>query len=234
MCRRVLLSFLPLLAVFLLALAPAAAFAIDSDGDGVQDPVDNCPTIFNPNQLDADGDGIGDLCDNCPTLFNPNQLDSDNDGVGDACDNCPTVFDPNQFDADNDGIGDLCDNCPTVFNPTQVDIDGDGIGDACDQNVSVGGAPLSLQLAFAPVRPNPAPGRVAFHITLPEAGRATLSVFDVLGRRVASLGGNSVAAGATTLAWDGRMGSSRVAAGLYVARLEFAGRTISRRFLLLP
>jgi len=35
----------------------------DSDVDGVRDCLDNCPELFNPNQVDADGDGIGDSCD---------------------------------------------------------------------------------------------------------------------------------------------------------------------------
>ena len=34
----------------------------DSDGDGVHDALDNCPTVSNTNQADADGDGIGDAC----------------------------------------------------------------------------------------------------------------------------------------------------------------------------
>lgn len=37
----------------------------DSDGDGVINSNDNCPTIKNPDQADADNDGIGDLCDDC-------------------------------------------------------------------------------------------------------------------------------------------------------------------------
>ena len=40
----------------------------DSDGDGVPDYRDNCPTIKNRNQWDTDGDGVGDMCDFCLTL----------------------------------------------------------------------------------------------------------------------------------------------------------------------
>jgi len=35
----------------------------DTDGDGVNDTVDNCVNISNPDQADFDNDGIGDLCD---------------------------------------------------------------------------------------------------------------------------------------------------------------------------
>jgi hypothetical protein len=104
----------------------------DVDDDGIPDAIDNCPTVYNPDQADADGDGIGDVCDNCPTVHNPDQADADGDGIGDVCDNCPDVHNPDQADADGDGIGDVCDNCPEVYNPDQADADGDGIGDVCD------------------------------------------------------------------------------------------------------
>ncbi len=38
----------------------------DSDGDGVLERVDNCPTVVNPDQLDWDGDGQGNACDATP------------------------------------------------------------------------------------------------------------------------------------------------------------------------
>ena len=133
--------------------------ACDSDGDGIQDDVDNCPNIANPNQVDIDSDGIGDACDlcpsdpantcdpgdvdgdgiqntadNCPGKANANQTDSDSDGMGDACDYCPNdatnACDPG--DVDGDGIQNATDNCPGKANLGQEDTDSDGMGDACD------------------------------------------------------------------------------------------------------
>ena len=112
----------------------------DTDGDGVIDANDNCPTVPNPDQADADGDGKGDVCDNCPTVANASQTDSDSDGRGDVCDNCPAVANASQTDTDGDGLGDACDNCPTVANANQADGDGDGTGDACDNCPTVANA----------------------------------------------------------------------------------------------
>lgn len=50
----------------------------DSDGDGVNDSVDNCPITANPDQADTDGDGRGDMCDD----------DLDGDGVHNDLDAC--------------------------------------------------------------------------------------------------------------------------------------------------
>ena len=84
----------------------------DTDGDGIPDSSDNCPTAYNPDQTDTDGDGVGNACDNCPTVANANQADGDSDGVGDACDNCSSMCNSQQLDADHDGIGDVCDPSP--------------------------------------------------------------------------------------------------------------------------
>jgi hypothetical protein len=45
-----------------LALTLSAAPFYDSDGDGVPDPIDNCPAVPNPDQADSNGDGVGDAC----------------------------------------------------------------------------------------------------------------------------------------------------------------------------
>ncbi len=82
----------------------------DSDGDGIDDTLDNCPDAFNEFQEDLDQDGLGDVCD----------PDIDGDGADNALDNCPQLANPDQADADADGAGDLCD----------ADADGDGVADA--------------------------------------------------------------------------------------------------------
>jgi hypothetical protein len=38
----------------------------DSDGDGVPERIDNCPTVANRDQADWDGDGLGNVCDPTP------------------------------------------------------------------------------------------------------------------------------------------------------------------------
>ncbi|RMG93887.1 MAG: hypothetical protein D6706_14650, partial [Chloroflexi bacterium] len=86
--------------------------AIDSDGDGVTDDVDNCVSDPNPDQADLDGDGLGDVCDS----------DVDGDGVENTSDNCLTTANADQADYDGDGAGDACD----------LDDDNDGVADDVD------------------------------------------------------------------------------------------------------
>lgn len=57
-------------------------FLPDLDGDGVEDAVDNCPSIANTDQSDNESDDLGDVCDD----------DDDNDGVPDAEDAYPLGF----------------------------------------------------------------------------------------------------------------------------------------------
>ncbi len=114
---------------------------LDSDGDGVADACDPCPTD-NPDDsdgdtvcdtddvcaggddtLDTDGDGIPNACDSCLSVI----IDTDGDGVCDSADICPGADD--NLDSDGDGVADCQDSCPTD-NPD--DSDGDGVCDSAD------------------------------------------------------------------------------------------------------
>lgn len=52
------------------------ALCVDSDDDGLNDDLDNCPNTYNPSQKDSDWDGIGNACDqDCPNLDMQNPVD---------------------------------------------------------------------------------------------------------------------------------------------------------------
>ncbi len=82
-----------------------------------------------PDGPDTDGDGLPDANDNCPTTPNEWQRDADQDGLGDVCDSAYV------YDSDLDGVDDAADNCPYRNNPAQEDLDGDGLGDLCDADI---------------------------------------------------------------------------------------------------
>ena len=67
-----------------------------SDGDGIPDSEDNCPTVANPDQVDSDGDAEGDACDD----------DDDNDGMPDSYENKNGFNRLNPKDADKDADDD--------------------------------------------------------------------------------------------------------------------------------
>jgi hypothetical protein len=54
----------------------------DTDGDGVPDCIDNCPTTPNPDQADSDGDGVGDACTPAPPAPQPGPCGVCGLGVG--------------------------------------------------------------------------------------------------------------------------------------------------------
>jgi hypothetical protein len=86
------------------ALATAVG-GVDTDGDGIPDASDNCPTIANANQADSDSDGVGDLCDNCVNVPNPRPVGC---FTSTSCGQWATLT-GGQRDDDHDGYGNRCD-----------------------------------------------------------------------------------------------------------------------------
>ena len=98
----------------------------DTDGDGIYDKHDKCPTIPGLAEFDGcpdtDGDGIQDSEDDCPLVAGPAEHngcpDTDGDGIVDARDSCPNEAGPRANrgcpwpDSDGDSVFDKDDECP--------------------------------------------------------------------------------------------------------------------------
>ena len=114
-------------------------------------------------------------------------------------------------------------------------VDGRGNWSAIS-NVAVHSATLTTavpepaRLSFAGPVPNPARGSTFFAYTLPEASFLSVVVFDVTGRLVRTLAGESRPAGAGDLVWDLADDTGRpLRAGLYLVRARIGERTFLRR-----
>jgi len=81
------------------------------------------------------------------------------------------------------------------------------------------------------VSPNPARGPVVMDYALDRSGPVSLEVFDLAGRRVASLVQGDQTAGTHSVRWDPALGQGRPRAGVFYARLTAAGVTRMRRFV---
>ncbi|MFH1279657.1 MAG: T9SS type A sorting domain-containing protein [Candidatus Eisenbacteria bacterium] len=83
-------------------------------------------------------------------------------------------------------------------------------------------------------RPNPFNPSTEVLFRLAEKGRARVAVYDLTGRLVRVLADGGFPAGPSVLVWDGAGESGRAAAsGVYFVRLEAAGRTLTKKMLLL-
>jgi outer membrane protein OmpA-like peptidoglycan-associated protein len=123
----------------------------DTDGDGIYDKHDKCPTIPGIVEFDGcpdtDGDGIQDSEDDCPLVAGPAEHngcpDTDGDGLPDNKDMCPKVAGKMKLggcpDTDGDGIVDNKDSCPKQAGPRAnrgcpwPDSDGDSVFDKDDE-----------------------------------------------------------------------------------------------------
>lgn len=128
---------------------------VDTDGDGIFDSDDLCPTLAGTLPCkgcpDMDNDNIADHLDLCPefagTVATSGCPDGDADGIADRDDECPEIAGLAAFngcpDTDGDGVPDKSDMCPEVSGPSDTqgcpDTDRDGVLDKDDKCPDVAG-----------------------------------------------------------------------------------------------
>ncbi|HTP80807.1 MAG TPA: T9SS type A sorting domain-containing protein, partial [Bacteroidota bacterium] len=95
-------------------------------------------------------------------------------------------------------------------------------------NVEVGLAPKVFSLSQN--YPNPFNPTTSIEFTVPSDGRASLKVFDILGREVATLVDGEVKAGVLQQA---TFDASKMSSGIYFARLQFGGKQLMKKMVLM-
>jgi flagellar hook capping protein FlgD len=100
--------------------------------------------------------------------------------------------------------------------------------------VEPGDTPEALRLTSAP---NPARGASSIELSIPAGGArsATVTVYDIGGRKVATAWEGAIPAGITRFPWSGTGGAgARLAPGVYVVRARVDSRELVHRIVVLP
>ncbi len=87
---------------------------------------------------------------------------------------------------------------------------------------------LPAQAHLEPNYPNPFNPATTLAFDLPSAGAATLTIYNALGQPVATLAGGMLPAGRHVAVWS----AEGLPSGMYLARLDFGGRSSTRRLML--
>jgi endonuclease I len=99
--------------------------------------------------------------------------------------------------------------------------------------IGVGDGPTARSLHLRGNAPNPFSANTTIRFDLPARARASLRVYDVSGRLVRTLTDGELEAGPHQVEWSGKSESgARLAAGLYLLRLDAAGESATRRMVL--
>ena len=95
------------------------------------------------------------------------------------------------------------------------------------------GPSLPTELAFNVTSANPASGSARFRYGLPQAARVEVSIYDVTGRRVASLANGEQSAGWHAAAWTVNDDGSAPVSGMYFVRFTAGGRVLNSRIVMM-
>jgi hypothetical protein len=89
-------------------------------------------------------------------------------------------------------------------------------------------------IGLAPATPNPFTKHTALNFSLPQEANVTLAIYNVNGQRVRTLQDGTVSAGQHSVTWDGLDDTgSRVARGVYFARMETADFSATEKIVML-
>ena len=117
-----------------------------------------------------------------------------------------------------------------------ADIDGIIVGNSWNDITGVEGQPSisSVNFSLLPCLPNPANKSTKFSFSLSQNGKVELSVFNVLGQKVATLYKGSLASGKHTINWNLKDAQDRfLPNGVYFYQLTDGSRNSTRRLLIL-
>jgi hypothetical protein len=114
-------------------------------------------------------------------------------------------------------------DCDSAVTSNDYDIAIAHLGHAHSSVVGVGDGPA---IAFGiRAMSNPSRGAVEFELRAPEGGSARLAIYDVSGRRLATVLDGEIEAGVRHVSWSGRDDAGRaVASGVYRYRLTIGAR----------
>jgi len=137
-------------------------------------------------------------------------------------------------------VGENAQGTWTLLVSDNAGIDTGTLNDWCVRVTYSGGAsdiagdPRPATLALWQNRPNPVQSQTAIRFDLPRTTEVDLAVFDVSGRRVATLARGTLAAGRYTENWNGYDdGGRRLGNTVYFYRLKTDAQTLTRKMMML-
>lgn len=94
--------------------------------------------------------------------------------------------------------------------------------------------PAASEAQLAGNAPNPFSGQTTIEFALPEQSRVTVAVYDMMGRKVATLVDGVRSAGPHAVGWNGQSDSGQdLASGVYLLRMRAEGKTMNKRMTII-